>query len=94
MGINYFKQSVIEIQEKFNLAYGGRIVFDVRLRQKIILAICHLSLIQKKIDLAIDKDDVRTEIQLFVRKKDQIHRHLQMIHETKENKYYNFKTVS
>jgi len=67
MAINYFDQELCKIQQQFNETFGNLIVCDLRLRQKVILAIIGMGRLSRKIKLARNKDQVRYEIRRFMK---------------------------
>jgi len=67
MAINYFDQELCKIQQYFNETFGNLIVCDLKLRQKVILAIVGMGQLAQKIAEANDKDRVRYEIRRFMK---------------------------
>ena len=79
MPIDFFETEVSKAQEKFNQTYGVMVVCNLKLRQATIMSIIHLSLLCRKITAAISKDEVRCDIQEFIRSRNTINRHLNQI---------------
>lgn len=69
MAINYFEKELNKIQKHFNQTFGQLIVCDLKLRQQVILAIIAMERLNRKIRSARNKDQVRYEIQRFMKTK-------------------------
>ncbi|MBC2714931.1 MAG: hypothetical protein HF978_06440 [Desulfobacteraceae bacterium] len=69
MKTDFFEMEVKKAQRKFNQTFGGKIICDLKLKQKIILSICFLGNASRKIKHAKNKDEVREQIKKFVKTK-------------------------
>jgi hypothetical protein len=67
MPIEFFTSDLQKTYERFNQSFGRMIVCNVNTRQRIILAIISLGLLERKITAEGNKDLVRSEIQMFIR---------------------------
>ena len=67
MAIDFFEKELTKVQHRFNSILGNLMVCDLTLRQKLILAICWMGVLKRKIHQAPDKDLVREEIQKFIK---------------------------
>ena len=79
MPIDFFETEVSKAQEKFNQTYGVMIVCNIKHRQATIMSIIHLSLLCRRITAARSKNDVRGDIQKFIRSRDTINNHLNLL---------------
>lgn len=79
MPVDFFEKEVTKAQERFNQTYGEMIVCNLRLRQATIMSIIHLDILHRKIAAASSKDEVRSEIQAFIRARNTINNHLTQI---------------
>ena len=73
MPIYFFQSEFKKIQKRFNETFGRETVCDIKLRQSVILAICWMGVLKRKIHQAPDKDLVREEIQKFMKAKKILH---------------------
>jgi len=64
---DFFEMEVKKAQRKFNHVFGGLTVCDLILKQKIILAICFMGNLSRKIKDAKNADEARAHIKRFVR---------------------------
>jgi len=69
MKVNYFEKELIKVRERFNQTFGKQIVSDLRTRAQVIIAIIHMGLLSDKIMKAKDKEMVRDDIRMFIRKR-------------------------
>jgi hypothetical protein len=69
MPIDFFEKEVLRAREKFNQTFGMLTVCDLRLRQSTILAIGFLGKLGNRIMEANNKDEVKAEIQKFMKTK-------------------------
>lgn len=67
MPVKFFKTELKRVQEQFNETFGMIIVCDIRTRQSVISAIVLMGLLQKRISGAQSKDEVKPDIQRFVK---------------------------
>ena len=67
MHIDFFKSELGKVWERFNETFGRVTVCNIRKRQSVMLAIVSMGLLQNKISGAQSKDEVRTDIQRFVK---------------------------
>ena len=67
MAIDFFEKELTKVQHRFNHILGNLIVCDLKVRQMLILAICWMGVLKRKIHQAPDKDLVREEIQKFIK---------------------------
>ena len=79
MPIDFFETEVIKAQENFNKTYGVMVVCNIKQRQATIMSIIHLSLLCRRITTARSKNDVRGDIQKFIRARNTINKHLNKI---------------
>lgn len=63
----FVEKEINMFQEKFNETFGDEIVFDVRARQTVFLAICFLGILGKKMNETDDKVKIQYLIQKYVR---------------------------
>ena len=70
MPIDFFEKEVMKARKKFNQTFGKRTVCDLRLRQSAILAIVFLGRLGNRIMDANNKDDVKAEIQKYMKTKE------------------------
>ena len=75
MAIDFFTSELHKVQDRFNQTFGKMIVCNINTRQRIMLAIISLGLLERKIMEAQNKDLVRTEIQRFIRGRNVLNRH-------------------
>jgi len=69
MPVNFFKTELRKHQDRFNETFGAMVTCDLKTRQKIILTIAGLGLLERKISTS-NKDSVRAEIRQFVKTKE------------------------
>ncbi len=67
MGVNFFEKELLQVQDKFNETFGRRTICDIRLRVAVILAVCRLGILEKKISNEPIKENVRPDIIAFMR---------------------------
>jgi hypothetical protein len=67
MAIDFFEKEVEKTQDRFNTIYGDLLVCDIRVRQRLIITICWMGVLKKRIEKAGNKEMCRVEIQQFVR---------------------------
>jgi len=79
MPIDFFETEVTKAQKKFNQTYGVMVVCNIRHRQASIMSIIHLCMLCKRITAARTKDEVRGDIQEFIRIRNTINKHLNQI---------------
>ena len=77
MAIDFFEKELTKVQHRFNCVLGDLMVCDLTLRQKLILAICWMGVLKRKIHQAPDKDLVREEIQKFIKYRNPGQRNIQ-----------------
>ena len=70
MPIEFYEKEIMNAREKFNQTFGMLTVCDLRLRQSAILAISFMGTLGKKIMEANNKDDIKAEIQKFMKTKE------------------------
>jgi hypothetical protein len=66
MPVKFFKTELRKLQDRFNETFGAMVTCDLKTRQKIILTIAGLGLLERKISTS-NKDSVRAEIRQFVK---------------------------
>jgi hypothetical protein len=71
MPVNFFETELHKLQDRFNETFGTMVTCDLKARQKTILKIAGLGLLERKISTA-NKDSVRGEIRKFVKTKDNL----------------------
>ncbi len=67
MPIDVFEKELRKVRRRFNKTFGMQKVCDLKLRQSVILAIGFLGKACDKINKAEKKDDVRDEIEKFMK---------------------------
>ena len=67
MPVNFFKTELRKIQDRFNQIFGEMVVFNIKTRQQTIFAIVGMSLLEKRISSATNKEKVRPDIKRFMR---------------------------
>lgn len=63
----FFKSEIAKLQTQFNEVFGDQIVFNIQARQASMFAIIHLMTLEAQINKSKSKQEVRHEIQQFVR---------------------------
>lgn len=66
---DYFSKELNRVRNRFNSVFADQITCDLQLRQTLILAICWMGVLKKKIDKTEPKDLARPSIQKFVKYK-------------------------
>ena len=79
MPIDFFGKEVEKAQSRFNETYGGMVVCNLKFRQAAILSIINLNLLCRKITTAKKKDEVRDDIQAFIRIRNTLNNHFKSI---------------
>ena len=79
MPIDFFESEVTKVQERFNQTYGMMVVCNLKFRQAAILSIVNLNLLYKKITAAKSKDEVRQDIQQFIRVRNILTSHFKIL---------------
>jgi len=74
MKLKFFEKELQKVQERFNQTFGIMPVCDLRLRQSLILSICHLGCLAKKIAETKSRDQPHTIIARFMRTRNAINR--------------------
>jgi hypothetical protein len=85
MPVDFFETELTKVQDQFNETFGSVIVCNIRTRQKVMLAIIGMGLLQHKISAADDKDLVRPDIQKFVRTRNTLNK---IFNQFGKEKYY------
>ena len=67
MPVDFFETELGKVRERFNQTFGRMTVCNIKTWQSVILAIVSIGLLQKKISSAHSKDEVRQDIQRFVK---------------------------
>lgn len=67
MPINFFSNELTKVYDRFNRTFGKLIVFNTNTRQRIVFSIISLGVLEKKIMVEKNKDQLRSEIKRFVR---------------------------
>ena len=75
MPIQFFTNELYKVYDRFNQTFGKLIVFNVTTRQRMVLSIVSLGMLEKKIIAEKNKDLVRNEIQRFVRTRNILNRY-------------------
>ena len=70
MPINFFETELEKIRKRFNNTFGKTAVCDLQLRSEVILSICHLGIMERKIRQAVNKNDARPIIKSFMKSKE------------------------
>ena len=70
MSVDFFESELGKARNRFNNVFGELIVCDLKVRQALILAICWMGVLKRKIDSEKDKETVRSEIKKFVKYRD------------------------
>ena len=79
MPIDFFGKEVEKAQSRFNETYGGMVVCSLKHRQAAILSIVNLNFLCRKITTAKKKDEVRDDIQAFIRTRNTLNIHFKSI---------------
>jgi hypothetical protein len=69
MKVDFFEKELARVRERFNQTFGKQLVCNLQIRAKVIIAILHMGLLGNKIMKAKDKERVRDDIRIFVRKR-------------------------
>ena len=69
MKVNFFEKELIKVRERFNQTFGKQFVCDLQTRAQVIIAIIHMGLLGNKIMKVKDKEMVRDDIRIFIRKR-------------------------
>lgn len=72
--VNLVEKEVKRFQQKFNQLFGKRIVCNLQIRYSVILSICWLGVITKRIIEAGDEEKPRDLMKEFVKAKDSLRR--------------------
>jgi hypothetical protein len=67
MPIDFFELELKKARDRFNQTFGTITVCDLKLRQSVILAICFMGNVGRKIKNAANKDKVREQIKKFMK---------------------------
>lgn len=67
MPVDFFETELEKVRVGFNETFGRMIVCNLKTRQSVMLAIVSMGLLHKKISGAHSRDEVRSDIQKFVR---------------------------
>ena len=66
----FFQSELTNLQNQFNEVYGDRTVFNINARTQALFAIIRLGLLERQINAASNKDQVRDKIKEFVSGRD------------------------
>lgn len=91
MPVNFFKTELRKLQDRFNETFGAMVTCDLKTRQKIILTIAGLGLLERKISTS-NKDSVRAEIRQFVKTKDILNKFFNVIENHQNERRHHVKT--
>jgi hypothetical protein len=69
MKVNFFERELTKVRERFNQTFGKPTVCDLKKRAQVIIAVIHMGLLGNKIMKAKDKEMVRDDIKMFIRKR-------------------------
>ena len=69
MAVNFFEKEVKKVRQRFNQTFGVLTVYDLKLRQSVILAIASLGNSSNKIEIMKSNSSEKDEIKKFVRTK-------------------------
>lgn len=67
MRVDFFEKELDKIQKRFNQTYGIMTVCDLKLRQSVILSICHMGQLAKEMAETKSRDHPHNKITRFMR---------------------------
>ena len=74
MRLKFFEKELDKVQERFNQTFGIMTVCDLKLRQSVILAICHLGCLVRTMTETKSRDHPHNKIARFMRTRNAINR--------------------
>ena len=72
MKVDYFEKELSRVRERFNQTFGKQFVCDLQTRAEVIISIIHMGLLGNKIMNAKNKEMVRDDMRMFIKKKNQL----------------------
>jgi hypothetical protein len=69
MKVNFFEKELIKVCERFNQTFGKQLVCDLQTRAVVTISIIHMGLLGNKITNVKDKEMVRDDIRMFIKKR-------------------------
>ncbi len=76
MAVNFFQKEITNIQKQFNRVFRKRVIHSKDLKEKIILSICWLGMLNEKIIETEDKRASKEMIKAFVAARDTLKHYL------------------
>jgi hypothetical protein len=67
MPVDFFEKEFTMVCERFNQTFGKQTVCNLKTRYRVIIAIIHMGMLNKKIGKTRDKYEVRDDIRMFIR---------------------------
>jgi hypothetical protein len=79
MAIDFIEKEVDKVRERFNQTYGVMVVCNLNHRHAAILSIINMGMLCAKVTAAKSKDNARQDIQQFIRIRDTLNNHFNML---------------
>lgn len=74
MKIQFFEKELQRVRDRFNETFGIMPVCDLKLRQRVILSICHLGCLAKEMAEIKSRDHPHNRIERFMRVRNVLNR--------------------
>ena len=74
MQFEFFEREMGRVQDRFNETFGAQVVCDINARQTVILAICQMGILARKIVTTKNWDATREDLKSFSRGRKALHK--------------------